>query len=221
MTTSVLLDDAEQVTDITCNGCPCFADSILYLDQMQRDTDSSSNCYGWCVHTACASIIAKHRVNYDKASTSPTIPNQQFSDAFEAYVAQQSILSCAVTLLHKSASYARYLVVVDAEESFRARVSVFSTCIVRHLAGHKYVHCRDIRCCKGKRKRVLNITSPSDVCCHLQSLLSFLNFDCGTKLTTGDDEEPNIDGGTFVFIHAKKYFLYRFHSIYACCDSPS
>ena len=146
-----------------CVGCTGFADSILYLFDAQYNPGGGEKS-GWCVHTTCiASVI-------QSISTQNVVPN-----SFTNFVVSQSKLSTQrVTVIRETANTAKYLVLTDEDVAYESGVPTFSVCVIRSTQEQKFLTCRDVRCKRGKTKRMENITKMSQVCCHLQELLKHL-----------------------------------------------
>ncbi len=158
------MSDNNSIESMVCVGCTGFADSIIYTSE-NSETLSTMSGSGWCVHTSCARVVLQ-------ATQSQRI----LDDSFSTYVASQCACAEKVTKLSESLSTIKYLVFAEPESSFRDCVTTHSICVVRTQKKRKTITCRDVRCKKGKSKRLDNITSAFQVCCHLQQLLTCLGF---------------------------------------------
>lgn len=68
--------------------------------------------------------------------------------------------------------------------------------MIRTVQHRKFISCRDIRCKKGKSKRIENIKKLDQVCCHLRLLLDHLKFGSDNSCVLEDSDEE--DAGTFL-----------------------
>ena len=181
--TSVLMSGNSTIESIVCVGCTGFADSIIYTSE-NSETLSTMSGSGWCVHTSCARVVLQ-------ATQSQPI----LDDSFSTYVASQCASTEKVTKLRESLSTIKYLVFAEPESSFRDSVTTHSICVVRTQKKRKTITCRDVRCKKGKSKRLDNITSAFQVCCHLQQLLTCLGFNEKDDIdfsTSSDDDAGSL-----------------------------
>ncbi len=186
-TTSIMLDDDKSVKSTMCTGCTGFADSILYLHDTQRNAGVPDTS-GWCVHTCCV------------ASVLQTLSNKSTTNSFTCFVAAQSKLTQKVTVIRETANTAKYLVFTDEDAAYESGVPTFSLCVIRRNHNQKFVTCRDVRCKRGKTKRMENITKISQVCCHLQELLTHLKVASLENSDIIDDLSDNDSVGEYKVI---------------------
>ncbi len=180
--TCVSLNEQHNISSVVCIGCAGYADSILLI------TDSNGSCSseqrGWCVHTSCANDVLQQ-----------LSPTSHATSSFAAFISSEIHTLSPVTILGTTANTTKYLVFADADKSFESSVGGHSVCIIRSVNMRKYLMCRDVRCKKGKCKRLESISLVSQVCCHLQELLKFLRFD--TENPALDLSEDTDDGECF------------------------
>ncbi len=163
-TTTITMNSDESTNSVTCIGCTGYADSILYLSE--KHGCASLEQSGWCVHTCCSSDVLQ--VYFKK---------QQVTNSFLAFTSVQLRANENVTVIRETAAFTKYLVCSDADTTYDHDVSRFAMCVVRSSKKRKFLSCRDVRCKRGKTKRMDNISKLSQVCCHLQVLLKHLHFD--------------------------------------------
>ncbi len=164
-----------------CVGCTGYADSVLYLSE--KHGCASLEQSGWCVHTCCSNDVLQVFLKQHQATTS-----------FTAFVSTQVCINEDVTVVRATAAFAKYLVFADSDTTYDNDVPGFAVCIVRVTNKRKFLSCRDVRCKRGKCKRMENISKLSQVCCHLQVLLKHLRFDLATDVVEHSDESEFDDG---------------------------
>jgi hypothetical protein len=163
-TTSISLYDKNTVKSVVCVGCTGYADSILYVSE--KDGCASLDQLGWCVHTCCSSTVLK-----------VVLEQEQHSYLFVSFIASQLRNNQSVTVIRETPAFVKYLVFANEDSAYDNDVPGFSVCIVRAAKKRRFITCRDVRCKKGKNKRMENIIKAAQVCCHLQVLLKHLQFD--------------------------------------------
>lgn len=183
-TTSISMNPDKSLKSVVCVGCTGYADSILYLSDKQGCASLEQS--GWCVHTCCSEAVLQALFKHHHSSNS-----------FMSFVTAQLSNKEEVTVIKETTSIAKYIVFADADKSYESGVPSFSVCIVRIANKRKFLTCRDVRCKRGKSKRMENITKLSQVCCHLQLLLKYLRFDCTDNDVHISDESSDSDSGDF------------------------
>lgn len=197
-TTSIFLNTDKSVKSVVCVGCTGYADSILYLSE--KHGCASLEQSGWCVHTCCSNAVLQL---YQK--------QQQITNSFMAFVSAQLCVDEHVTVIRETIAIAKYLVLAGSETTYDNDVPGFAVCIVRTANKRKFLTCRDVRCKRGKTKRMENISKLSQVCCHLQVLLTHLRFNMtDDDIELSDESEP--EGNSFHCKSVRSAFQGAFQS---------
>jgi hypothetical protein len=141
------------VVDFSCDNCGTFANSLLN-PQMEA-------VGGICPHKFLTSRLLEI---YHSSTTS--WPN----DAFNHFLSAQVRKGSGCELLGKL-SHLKYFVLVSTADARAQRTTEHSVCLLRPVDGLPWVKCNEMRCTKGKMKRLKRTTSLGELCIHLVTLL--------------------------------------------------
>jgi hypothetical protein len=182
VSTVVSLYENKEQRSVVCIGCTGFADSIILLGDKDSPQVPVTLQQGWCVHTLCMQPVLNQYFNR----------SVQQDSAFDKFVQDSCALNESIIPLRTSTlCCSKYLVFVDSDQSFENDVCSHSVCFIKNVQHRKFISCRDVRCKKGKAKRIENIKKLDQVCCHLNQLLKHLKF--GSEDACLEDSDSDDD----------------------------
>ena len=147
----------------SCQGCSMYCDSLSLLHSLSSSTSSNPEALdGWCVH-----IISL-------ASVMPGLFQEEVCQNLSAFakfvkIQIQSTESCS--MIKKTSTCLSFLTMVSVEKGFSEQVSRCSTCTFRLIGSQWLASCSNIRCKRGKNKKVSGNKMTQEVCCHLEEAL--------------------------------------------------
>jgi len=151
-----------------CSGCSGFSDSIQVVEALKADhPDSTSELpAGFCVHTKCLSIVANELSDYERQHSNNT------TTEFEHFIHSEVMSHDMCICVKRWNNVSRFIVIVPEDDAFTEDTTQHATCTFRQFGSDFVIDCDSVRCRRGKHKKLKNVVSQTDVCCHLRAALA-------------------------------------------------